>query len=184
MGKTNQCCIEDDEILAEEVRQYPCLYDKSSSDYKDTRRKNNARAKIDEKRKKEVGSSRHDWEVLLSRFSRKRMRYNSLNVSGAGRNKIVQAEKSLEEYRFVMPHSFGKKNPKVIFLRCQLQQKILNLNYLKTRKTVQEVNTRKTAKKNTLLLKKPILRRKSRAQMMLKNSRVVAEANEWLISMC
>ena len=32
MGKTNQCCIENDEILAEEVRQYPFLYDKSSSD--------------------------------------------------------------------------------------------------------------------------------------------------------
>ena len=56
--------------------------------------------KIDEKRKKEVGSSRHDWEVLLSRFSRKQMRYNSFNVSEANRDKIPQAEKNLEEYRF------------------------------------------------------------------------------------
>ena len=29
------------------------------------------------------------------------MRYNFLNVSGAGRDKSVQAEKSLEEYRFL-----------------------------------------------------------------------------------
>ena len=101
MVKTNQCCIEHDKILTEEVRQYPCLYEKSSLDYKDTLIKNNAWAKMDEKSKKEVESSRHDWEVLLDRCSRKRMRHNSLNVSGTGRDKIVQAEKSLEEYRFL-----------------------------------------------------------------------------------
>ena len=35
MGKTNQCRIQEDEILAEEVRKFPCLYDKSNSGYKD-----------------------------------------------------------------------------------------------------------------------------------------------------
>ena len=117
---------------------------------------------MDEKRKEEVGYPSHDWEVLLSRFSRKRMRCNSLYVSGAGRDKIAQAENSLEEYLFFQWYIafIQQKNPKVIFLRCRLLQKISNLNYLKTRKTVQEVNTRKTAKTNTLLWKEPILRQK------------------------
>ena len=41
-GRTNQCSIQEDEILAKEVRQYPCLYDKSNSEYKDAIRKKNA----------------------------------------------------------------------------------------------------------------------------------------------
>ena len=82
MGRTNQCSIQEDEILEEEVRQNPCLYDKSNSEYKDAIRKKNAWAKMDENRKRPSGSSSHDWEVLLSRYSRKRMKYNSLNVSG------------------------------------------------------------------------------------------------------
>ena len=39
MGKTNQRNIQKDEDLAEEVRQYSCLYDKSNSEYKDAPRK-------------------------------------------------------------------------------------------------------------------------------------------------
>ena len=74
MGRTNQCSIQEDEILAEEVKQYPCLYDKSNSQYKDAIRKKNAWAKIEENRKRPSGSSSHDWEVLLSRYSRKRMK--------------------------------------------------------------------------------------------------------------
>ena len=70
MSRTNQCGIQEDEILAEEVRQYPCLYDKSNSEYKDAIRKKNALAKIDENRKRPSGSSSHDWEVLLSRKGR------------------------------------------------------------------------------------------------------------------
>ena len=101
MSITNQCSIQEDKILAEEVRQYPCLYDKSNSEYKNAIRKKNAWAKIDENRKRPSGSSSHDWEVLLSRYSRKRMKYNSLNVSGAGREKIAQAQANLEEYRFL-----------------------------------------------------------------------------------
>ena len=38
MGRTNQFSIQEDEILAE-VKQYPCLYDKSNSEYKDAIRK-------------------------------------------------------------------------------------------------------------------------------------------------
>ena len=39
MSRTNQCSIQEDEILAEEVRQYSCLYDKSNSEYKDAIKK-------------------------------------------------------------------------------------------------------------------------------------------------
>ena len=99
MGRTNQCSIQEDEILAEEVRQYPCLYD--NSEYKGAIRKKNAWAKIDENRKRPSGSSSHDWEVLLNRYSRKKMKYNSLNVSGAGREKVAQAQANLEEYRLL-----------------------------------------------------------------------------------
>ena len=35
VGKRN---IQEDEILAEEVRKYPCLYDKSNSGYKERER--------------------------------------------------------------------------------------------------------------------------------------------------
>ena len=39
VGKRN---IQEDEILAEEVRKYPCLYDKSDSGYKERDRVKNA----------------------------------------------------------------------------------------------------------------------------------------------
>ena len=48
MGKTNQCVLQQNEKLAEEVRKYPCLYDKAEVGYKDKLRKVNAWAKIDE----------------------------------------------------------------------------------------------------------------------------------------
>ena len=83
------------------MRKFPCLYDKSNSGYKDNIRKKNAWVKIDESRQKLTGSSVHDWEVLLSRFSRKRMHLKSLSVSGAGRDQVNKAEKSLEEYSFL-----------------------------------------------------------------------------------
>ena len=42
MGKSNKCNIKEDELLAEEVRKYPCLYDKSLPTYKEKDRKANA----------------------------------------------------------------------------------------------------------------------------------------------
>ena len=47
MGKTNKCNIEDDEALAEEVRKYPCLYDKSDKGYKEKDRNINAWRAVD-----------------------------------------------------------------------------------------------------------------------------------------
>lgn len=39
---SNKCNIQEDEILAEAVRKYPCLYDKSDKGYKERDRKKNA----------------------------------------------------------------------------------------------------------------------------------------------
>ena len=48
MGKTNECDIEEDEALAEKVRKYPCLYDKSDKGYKERDRKVNAWRAVDD----------------------------------------------------------------------------------------------------------------------------------------
>ena len=43
MGKyNNKCIIKEDGLLAEKVRKYPCLYDKSLPTYKEKDRKANA----------------------------------------------------------------------------------------------------------------------------------------------
>ena len=41
-GKSNKCNIKEDGLLVEEVRKYPCLYDKSLPTYKEKDRKANA----------------------------------------------------------------------------------------------------------------------------------------------
>ena len=35
MGRTNSSNLKEDELLAEEVRKYPCLYEKSDKGYKE-----------------------------------------------------------------------------------------------------------------------------------------------------
>lgn len=42
MVKTNTSDIQKDEVLAEEVREYPCLYNKADKGYKEKDRKINA----------------------------------------------------------------------------------------------------------------------------------------------
>ena len=64
MIKTDHCSIQENEILAELVQEYPCLYNKSHAWYKAVLRKKNAWAKVDERRNKLQGSSSHDWEIL------------------------------------------------------------------------------------------------------------------------
>ena len=81
-------------FLTQEVTKYPCLYYKRHAEYKNASRKKYAWAKIHEEKNKPPCTSSHEWEVLLSRYSRKRMKYNSLNVSGAGRKKLAQAKKT------------------------------------------------------------------------------------------
>ena len=48
MGRTDKVNLQEDESLAEEVKKYPCLFDKSSKHYKDKRKTANAWAKVDE----------------------------------------------------------------------------------------------------------------------------------------
>ena len=42
MGRTEKLNLQEEEFLAETVRKYPCLYDKSSVHYKDKRKVCNA----------------------------------------------------------------------------------------------------------------------------------------------
>ena len=42
MGRTDKVNLKEDESLAEEVRKYSCLFDKSSPHYKDKRKSANA----------------------------------------------------------------------------------------------------------------------------------------------
>ena len=51
MGRKSPLDIKEQETLAECVRKYPCLYDKSCKDYKDRNCVGNAWAKVD----KELG---------------------------------------------------------------------------------------------------------------------------------
>ena len=39
MGKSNKCNIKEGELLVEEVRKYPCLYNKSLPTYKEKDKK-------------------------------------------------------------------------------------------------------------------------------------------------
>ena len=51
-----RCNLQEEEILAETVRKYPCLYDKSNKGYKERDRKSNAWQKIDEELGYEEGT--------------------------------------------------------------------------------------------------------------------------------
>ena len=48
MGTTDKVNLQEGEELAEEVRKYPCLYDKASEHYEDKRKVANAWKRIDE----------------------------------------------------------------------------------------------------------------------------------------
>ena len=49
MGRAEKVNLQEDDELAEEVRKYPCLYDKASKHYKDKRKAANAWKRVDEK---------------------------------------------------------------------------------------------------------------------------------------
>ena len=44
----NKCNIQEDEILVEEVRKYPCFYNKADKGYKERDRKKNAWKAVDD----------------------------------------------------------------------------------------------------------------------------------------
>jgi len=48
MGRADKANLQEDEALAEAVKQFPCLYDKSSQHYKDNRKKENAWKLVDQ----------------------------------------------------------------------------------------------------------------------------------------
>ena len=72
MGKTNKCDLEEDECLAEEVRKYPCLYDKSDPGYKERDRKKNAWKAVEEAVGYEEGIRyyfHNTYHILISFYS-------------------------------------------------------------------------------------------------------------------
>lgn len=48
MGRTDKFNLQEDEELAQEVEEYPCLYGKASEHYKDKRKEANAWKHVDE----------------------------------------------------------------------------------------------------------------------------------------
>lgn len=48
MGKTNRCDLREDEYLAEAVRNFSCLYDKSCKEYREKDRVANAWKNVEE----------------------------------------------------------------------------------------------------------------------------------------
>ena len=48
MGRTNKCDLKEEEFLAESVRKFPCLYDKSCKEYREKDRVANAWKKVEE----------------------------------------------------------------------------------------------------------------------------------------
>ena len=65
MAKTNACNLEEEEILAEEVRKYPCLYDKSNAGYKERDRTKNAWRAIEEELGYEKGNKKELFFVTI-----------------------------------------------------------------------------------------------------------------------
>ena len=57
MGRAEKQNLEEDEILAETVRKFTCLYDKSSPHYKDKRKVANAWRSVTEELGYEEGQS-------------------------------------------------------------------------------------------------------------------------------
>lgn len=93
--------LANDEKLSEYVRHYECLYNKQCEDYKNKRMKDETWKKIDELLSKSAGTSSHDWELLLNRYSRRRVAYRTVNVSGQSTEAIAKAKGQLEEYNFL-----------------------------------------------------------------------------------
>ena len=93
--------VRDDEKLACEVQKFLCLYNKSLKSYKDHLPKKNAWRLIDESLGKPGGSSKHEWALLLNRYSKKRSNFRKANVSGAKESDVAKAQKSLDEYKFL-----------------------------------------------------------------------------------
>ena len=121
--------IQEEECLAEEVRKYACLYDKTSKFYKDKNRKINAWRKVEEALGFEegnfksfifiiimrlccdedskfvfkcfiLGTAAQQFDNLKKKYSRKRISFRKLARSGAGAKDMRNAKKDLDDYSF------------------------------------------------------------------------------------
>ena len=94
--------MEEDELLAVEVRKYPVLYDKTNLQYKEKRPKSNAWKEIDMKMGYEEGEAEDKFVKLKNRYSRRKTTVKKAKRSGTGRTKeLVAAVAVLKAFDFL-----------------------------------------------------------------------------------
>ena len=73
MGRTKKCDLREDESLAEAVREFRCLYDKSCKEYREKDRVANAWKKVEEELGCEEGkvcTAFYQWNVHVLKILR------------------------------------------------------------------------------------------------------------------
>ena len=101
MGKTNKCNIQEDEILANEVQKYPCLYNKADKGYMERDRKANAWRKVDEELGFEERMAEKRFASLRKRYKKKKNTLKEKSVSGKGLEDVAKLKQELKDYRFL-----------------------------------------------------------------------------------
>lgn len=91
----------DNDILIEKLKQYPVIYDKSSNDYRDTRKRNNAWKEIAQELKVEVQTAQKRYNTIRTRLS-KYLR-DLKPPSGSGIDSIV-IKQEFEKLRWLITH--------------------------------------------------------------------------------
>ena len=93
--------LKEEEELTNEVRNFLCLYDKSSNDYKDKVKTGNAWKAVDEAVGLEDGEGQKLFENIKKKYSKKRIQLKKAKQSGAGRDDIDMFHTHLDEYSFL-----------------------------------------------------------------------------------
>eukprot|EP00794_Sanderia_malayensis_P006944 gene6944-7724_t len=91
-----------DEKLSEAVRNYPCLYDKSRTDYKDKNITNNAWNKVADEAAIENGErAKQLFDNMKKRFSKRRNDLKKAERSGTSSDAVEKAREKANEFRFL-----------------------------------------------------------------------------------
>ncbi|XP_065072266.1 uncharacterized protein LOC135696710 [Rhopilema esculentum] len=100
MGKRN-VTLEEEENLGNEVKKYPCLYDKTIASYKDIESISNAWKEIENVLGLPEGEGAKRYENLKKRYSKKKMAFKYAWALGEGTPLVEAAEKDLKQYDFL-----------------------------------------------------------------------------------
>ena len=88
-----------DERLAEAVRGYPVIYDKSHAGHKDNLQKENAwKLIVEECSIEDVKTAKRLFDNLKKRYNKRRKNLKEVDVSGTSRKKVEKAKKELDEF--------------------------------------------------------------------------------------